>query len=188
MPGINDSKCVLVIGATAGIGRTLALAIHALPTKPTVIVTGRRKERLAELVKKGEEGTGGLLAAIQVDVSAERQTLKEFSEDVVSKFPDVTLSARLSHDMTLTFFPNSLIQLSSPRELSTFSTLQSLTRLTLIVSLISPANGRSSDHLEVAFGEFNINYVAIFSLVKFFLPHFLKLSVGPCIFFTSRLH
>lgn len=49
MPGIEDAKCVLIIGATSGIGRALALAIHDLPTQPTVIVAGRRMERLEEL-------------------------------------------------------------------------------------------------------------------------------------------
>ena len=73
MPSISDSKCVLVIGATAGIGRALALAILALPTKPKVIVSGRRKERLDELVQQGD----GRIAALQVDISAGKETLKK---------------------------------------------------------------------------------------------------------------
>ncbi|KAL5536032.1 hypothetical protein ACEPAF_4126 [Sanghuangporus sanghuang] len=85
MPGINDSKCVLVIGATAGIGRALALAIHALPSKPTVIVTGRRKERLDELVKKGD----GRIEAMQVDISSGKDMLKAFADEVIQKFPDL---------------------------------------------------------------------------------------------------
>ena len=88
MPGINDSKCVLVIGATSGIGRALALTIHALPTQPTVIVGGRRKDRLEELVKKGQE-IGGRLDAVQIDVTASRETLKIFIDGMISKYPDV---------------------------------------------------------------------------------------------------
>ncbi|KAL5494703.1 hypothetical protein ACEPAI_164 [Sanghuangporus weigelae] len=83
MPGINDSNCVIVIGATAGIGRALALAIHALPTKPTVIVASRRRERLDELVKKGD----GRIEAMQVDISAGRDVLKAFANEVMRKYP-----------------------------------------------------------------------------------------------------
>ena len=92
MPSINDSKCVLVIGSTAGIGRALALAIHNLPTKPTVIVSGRRQERLDEIIKGGKESDGsysGRLHAVRVDVSASNGELKAFVEDVVIKFPEV---------------------------------------------------------------------------------------------------
>lgn len=92
MPGINDSKCVLVIGATSGIGRALALAIHALPTQPTVIAGGRRKERLDDLVEKGK-GSGGRLEAVQIDVTSPRDTLKSFVQDIVAKYPDVSESA-----------------------------------------------------------------------------------------------
>ena len=86
MPSINDSRCILVIGATAGIGRSLALAIYGLPTKPTVIVAGRRRERLDELVKQGD----GRIAAMQVDISAGNEALKEFVQEVVSKYPEVS--------------------------------------------------------------------------------------------------
>lgn len=87
-PGIDNSKCVLVIGATAGIGRALALAIWALPSKPTVIVAGRRQERLDELVckDKGE----GRIQSVQVDVSASKAELKAFVDGVVQKWPEVS--------------------------------------------------------------------------------------------------
>lgn len=96
MPGINDSKCVLVIGATSGIGRALALAICALPTKPTVIVAGRRKERLDELVVKGQGCCDGRIKALQVDISASRDTLKDFVESTLQGYPDVRHTAALS--------------------------------------------------------------------------------------------
>lgn len=90
MPGIKDSKVVLIIGATAGIGRALALAIHDLPTKPTVIVTGRRKERLDELVAKGE----GRIHAIQFDINTSREQLRSFVDGVVAKYPAVSFHIR----------------------------------------------------------------------------------------------
>ena len=86
MPSINDSKCVLIIGATAGIGRALALAIHKLPTKPVVIVAGRRQQRLDELVEQGE----GRIHGVQVDVTKPAEELKTFVEVIISKFPDVS--------------------------------------------------------------------------------------------------
>ena len=64
------------------------MAIHALPTQPTVIVGGRRKDRLEELVKKGQE-IGGRLDAVQIDVTASRETLKIFIDGMISKYPDV---------------------------------------------------------------------------------------------------
>ena len=55
MPSIDDSKCVLITGATSGIGRALAQEILKLPSKPQVIGTGRRKDRLEELSAAGIE-------------------------------------------------------------------------------------------------------------------------------------
>ncbi|OCH95777.1 NAD(P)-binding protein [Obba rivulosa] len=95
MPGIGDCKCVLVIGATAGIGRALALAIHALPSKPTVIVSGRRQQRLDELSKVGER-----IEAVRFDVNGNREDLKAFVQDITSRFPDldaVIFSSGIQH-------------------------------------------------------------------------------------------
>ena len=83
MPSIDDSKCVLVTGGTSGIGRALALAIAALPSKPCVIVAGRRKERLEELKKAG-------LETMEVDIDTDGETLKRFADEVVEKYPDVS--------------------------------------------------------------------------------------------------
>lgn len=81
---ISDCKCVLVIGATAGLGRALALAIHDLPSKPTVIAAGRRQERLDELAKQGER-----IKTLKFDVNAGRDELKSVVQDVTQKYPDV---------------------------------------------------------------------------------------------------
>lgn len=87
MPSINDSKVVLVIGATAGIGKSLALAIHDLPTKPTVVIAGRREERLAQIIAERNESR---LHGLKVDVTASTDTLKAFVEDATKKFPEVS--------------------------------------------------------------------------------------------------
>lgn len=92
MPNITDAKCVLVIGATAGIGRALALAIHGLPSKPTVIVGGRRQERIDELCKEGERIQG-----VQVDVSGSRDTIEAFVADIVAQYPEVGVISLFPH-------------------------------------------------------------------------------------------
>ena len=84
MPGIKDAKCILVVGATAGIGRALALALHDLDSKPTVVVAGRRQERLDELAKRSDR-----IKTARVDINTTYDKLKEFVEDAVAKYPDV---------------------------------------------------------------------------------------------------
>jgi len=90
MASISNSKCILVIGATAGIGRSLALSILSLPSKPTVLVAGRRKDRLDQLKK--EHGHDGRLATIQMDIDVDRITLQKTVEDVIALHPKVRLS------------------------------------------------------------------------------------------------
>lgn len=84
-PSLNNAKCVLVLGATAGIGRSLALAIHALPHKPTVIAGGRRQERLNELSSKDPER----IKSVNIDTTSNRDTLKAFVTDMIVKYPQV---------------------------------------------------------------------------------------------------
>ncbi|KZT05922.1 NAD(P)-binding protein [Laetiporus sulphureus 93-53] len=84
MPSILDCKCVLVIGATSGIGRALALAIHALPSEPLVIVAGRRQGRLDELLKEGDR-----IRAVRFDVNRERNELKNAVQDIVAEYRDL---------------------------------------------------------------------------------------------------
>lgn len=81
MPSINDSRCVLVTGATAGIGRALAYAISDLPSKPRVIAAGRRQDRLDELASK--------MDTIQIDFDTDKETIKKFVDDTIAKYPDV---------------------------------------------------------------------------------------------------
>ncbi|KAL0067642.1 hypothetical protein AAF712_005357 [Marasmius tenuissimus] len=82
MPSINDSKCILITGATSGIGRALAVAITKLPTNPHVIGTGRRPDRLKELRSVDVE-------PVQLELDADADTLKKNVLDLVQKFPDL---------------------------------------------------------------------------------------------------
>ncbi|KAF7339901.1 hypothetical protein MVEN_01907400 [Mycena venus] len=78
----DNAKCVLVIGATSGIGRALALAISELPSRPTVIAAGRRQERLKELGEKN-------LETLQLDVTADLETLKKTVDNLFVKYPNL---------------------------------------------------------------------------------------------------
>ena len=82
MASINNSKCILVTGATSGIGRALALAIKALPSNPTVIAVGRRQDRLDELAAQG-------LKTEKMDFGADKETLKRYVSEILSKYPNV---------------------------------------------------------------------------------------------------
>ncbi|RPD64909.1 NAD(P)-binding protein [Lentinus tigrinus ALCF2SS1-7] len=95
MTGIKDAKCVLVVGATAGIGRALALAIHDLDNNPTVIVAGRRQDRLDELAKRRER-----IQTARVDINTTHDKLKQFVGGVLSEHPNldaVILSSGIQH-------------------------------------------------------------------------------------------
>ncbi|KAI0652216.1 NAD-P-binding protein [Trametes meyenii] len=85
MAGIKDAKCILVIGATSGIGRALALALHDLDTEPTVIVSGRRQERLDEISRHGDR-----IKTARVDINTgDVGQLKEFVKQTLSAYPDL---------------------------------------------------------------------------------------------------
>ncbi|KAK7060413.1 hypothetical protein VNI00_001178 [Paramarasmius palmivorus] len=81
MPSINDSKCILVTGATSGIGRALALALSQLPSKPKIVGTGRRPDRLAEIQAAG-------IDAVSFELGADKETLVKGINDIVSKYPN----------------------------------------------------------------------------------------------------
>ena len=102
MPNITDSKCILVVGSTGGIGRALALAILDLPSKPTVIVCGRRKERLDELI--ASHGANGRLKSVTLDVLAERSVLQSSIQEIVNAYPDVRVPSNISRKPALIRF------------------------------------------------------------------------------------
>lgn len=65
------------------VGRSLALTLKALPSNPTVIAVGRRKDRLDQLSK--DHG----LETIQFDVNTDSAILKAFVDETLNKFPEV---------------------------------------------------------------------------------------------------
>lgn len=77
---------MLITGATSGIGRALAQSIARLPSKPCVIAAGRRQERLDKLAKEG-------LETVQLDVEASHDALKKFADEIVLKYPNVSLKS-----------------------------------------------------------------------------------------------
>ncbi|EGO28957.1 hypothetical protein SERLADRAFT_377262 [Serpula lacrymans var. lacrymans S7.9] len=103
MPSISDSKCILIIGATSGLGRSLALSILALPSKPTVIVSGRRQGRLDELAQAHADEPR--LKTLNFDVGVDRVSLKASVNKVISQYPEldaVMFSAGIQHQFDFT--------------------------------------------------------------------------------------
>ncbi|KAF9038313.1 NAD(P)-binding protein [Hymenopellis radicata] len=96
--GISTRKCILVTGATSGIGRALALALADLPSKPQVVAAGRRKARLEELEQRG-------LNAVSLDLSVDKEALKANLRNIVATYPDldaVVLNAGIQRNFDLT--------------------------------------------------------------------------------------
>ncbi|KAI0093464.1 NAD-P-binding protein [Irpex rosettiformis] len=136
MPGIKDAKVVLIIGATAGIGRSLAYAIHDLPTKPTVIISGRRQNRIDEITEKSDRFGG-----IAVDLLSGRESLKKFVEDVTTKWPEL----------------DAVIFASG-------------------VQYVYKFNEPSKIDLDLLDAEIRTNYISMYTLLTYLLPHFLARS------------
>ena len=82
MTTIDESKCILITGATSGIGRALALDIANFPSQPVVIGTGRRKERLEEIGKAG-------IHPVELSITSDFEALKKEVDEIVKKYPDV---------------------------------------------------------------------------------------------------
>ena len=82
MATIDESKYILITGATSGIGRALALDIANLPSQPVVIGTGRRKERLEEIGKAG-------IHPVELSITSDFEALKKEVDEIVKKYPDV---------------------------------------------------------------------------------------------------
>ncbi|PPR01615.1 hypothetical protein CVT24_005766 [Panaeolus cyanescens] len=95
LPFIDAAKCILVTGATSGIGRGLAIALSKLPGKPRVIAAGRRKERLAELASQGIE-------TVEFSIDNDAQSVKDKTLALVERFPEldaIILNAGIQHEV-----------------------------------------------------------------------------------------
>ena len=75
-------KCVLMVGATSGIG--LAMAEKLVREGSKVIAVGRRKDRIDEFVRKHGSNAGG----ITYDIT-DSDNLKTFVRTVTSTYPDL---------------------------------------------------------------------------------------------------
>uniref|UniRef100_D8QLX7 NAD(P)-binding protein n=1 Tax=Schizophyllum commune (strain H4-8 / FGSC 9210) TaxID=578458 RepID=D8QLX7_SCHCM len=136
MASILKSKCVLVTGATAGIGRALARAIRDLPSKPTVIAMGRRQERLDELAKEG-------FKTAKFDMNTTPDKIRAFVDDITAQYPEldaVILNAGVQY----------IFDFTKPESVD-FNKIST---------------------------EFNVNYLAVVSMMTAFLPHLIKIGVS----------
>lgn len=75
-------KCVLMVGATSGIG--LGMAEKLIREGSKVIAVGRRKDKIDEFVRKHGNKAGG----VSYDIS-DSQNLNKFVQTVTSTYPDL---------------------------------------------------------------------------------------------------
>ncbi|KAI0107367.1 putative short-chain dehydrogenase/oxidoreductase [Hypoxylon sp. NC0597] len=78
-------KKALIIGATSGIGASLAAKLHAEGT--AVIVTGRRRDRLDAFVASHPNGSSAAAAAV-LDIT-KLDSIPAFAADVTRQHPDL---------------------------------------------------------------------------------------------------
>ena len=79
-------KKVLILGATSGIGR--ALASKFVETGTSVVVVGRRKERLDDFAKEHANVKGATVDSAVFDVT-NLKAIPSFATDMVKKHPDL---------------------------------------------------------------------------------------------------
>lgn len=121
-------RCVAVLGASAGLGRALASAIHDLPTTPRVIATARRADRLDELVR--EKGSDRLIARAY-DQSVSTADLQQWVADLLRDEPDldcVVFMAGIQHGDDLA--DPSKIDLRAEFEMNFFSVVSGISAFT----------------------------------------------------------
>lgn len=80
-------KKVLVLGATSGIGR--ALASKFIETGTSVIVVGRRKEKLDEFVKDHQDASSGTTVDSAVFDITDLKGILQFAADIFKKHLDL---------------------------------------------------------------------------------------------------
>ena len=74
---------ILITGGGSGIGRGLAEALHKLGNK--VIVSGRRKERLADVVAANPG-----IESVELDVT-DPSSIEKVARDIISRYPDLNM-------------------------------------------------------------------------------------------------
>ena len=86
-----EGKTVLVTGASAGIGKSIAQEFaRTSPKNLKLIITARRVERLKELEKEiaDEVGGGVKVLSVQLDVSNPKE-IENFVQNVPAEFRDI---------------------------------------------------------------------------------------------------
>ncbi|KAL0954388.1 hypothetical protein HGRIS_003372 [Hohenbuehelia grisea] len=149
-PTIANSKCILVTGATSGIGRALSLKFKELPSQPQIIVTGWRQDQLNELASQGFE-------AVRIDFQKEKEQLKKNLHALVERYPDldtVVLNAGIQHQFDF----------------------RSLRASVLIVRYCSRFCVHHLKYNPEVTEEMNLNYTSAVVAVVALMPHFQKLA------------
>lgn len=139
-------KKVLVIGATSGIGE--ALAARAVAAGSSVIVTGRRKEKLEQVVHKHGKDKS---SAITFDIT-NIDEIPNFAAKFVSR-------AKLRPDIELNF--DSVIE--------NHGDLDCVILNSGIQRLVDFSKPETVDISSIQ-NEFNTNYISYIALTKAFLP------------------
>ena len=172
MPSINDSKCVLVVGATSGIGRALASSILALPSNPTVVVAGRRQERLDAFTE--ENAKTGRVGSVNMNMDSDGQTLKKTVQEILTKYPQVGHRHINSFILsTIIAKLDTVIFSAGIQDTNDWSKPETIDLdCKQILELSDHALMRTDLRSEI-----NVNYTSIVTMTAYFLPHFLKLGV-----------
>ena len=147
-------KKVLVVGATSGIGEALAARVVAAGS--SVIVTGRRKEKLEQFVQQHGNDKA---SAVPMDIT-NIDEIPGFATKLV--FPEASCEPRVAacdHDIMLMF--DSVIK--------THPDLDCLILNAGIQRLVDFTKPETLDMSSIQ-NEFNTNYISYIALTKAFLP------------------
>lgn len=165
-------KGIVITGATTqGIGRSLALALHDLPSQPKIVVTGRQQDKLDELASKSERIHGRRL-----DQLASKADLQRWVQHLLNEHQDIdTVILNAGIQIPADFTKPDTVDLDAVRGHQAYT--------------YSISNKASPSQLQE---ETYVNYTSQLILATAFLPHLLRLAkddkrIPRLIFVTSGL-